>query len=87
MNNPKAGVNSESKKKPAAVPMSLKSARQIWFATDYEIRESIGTGSFGEVYKCSRSDNINDSVAIKVEKHSNPYRQLHHEYKVNEKKL
>lgn len=85
MNNPKADVNSESKKMPTAVPTSLKSA--VWFATDYEIwDESIGTGSFGEVYKCSRSDNINDLVAIKVEKHSNPYRQLHHEYKVNRKK-
>lgn len=83
MNNPKSYNNDRTKLVPATVSISMQSIQQIFYTTEYLIGESIGNGSFGEVYKCVRSNNSNDLVAIKFEKQSNPFRQLRHEYKVN----
>lgn len=84
MNHPKQYVNDKLKKKvPAAESISLQCAQQIYYATKYQIGESIGNGSFGEVYKCARYNNSNDLVAIKVEHKSIAFRQLRLEYNVN----
>lgn len=47
----------------------------------YRISKIIGRGSFGIVY-IGRNINSNERIAVKFEKTSNIYRQLHHEYKV-----
>lgn len=83
MNNPMPFAINKTKKGPATVSISQQTAQQIYYATKYQIGESIGSGSFGEVYKCARSNNSNDLVAIKVEKKTNAYPQLKHEYEVN----
>lgn len=50
-------------------------------ANKYRISKIIGRGSFGIVY-VGRNLNNNERIAVKFEKTSNIYRQLHHEYKV-----
>lgn len=83
MNHPEQYVNNILKKVPATESISLQCAQQIYYETKYQIGESIGNGSFGEVYKCARYNNSNDLVAIKVEHKSCAFRQLRLEYKVN----
>lgn len=85
MNHPEQYVNNIVKKVAAAESLSLQCAQQIYYETKYQIGESIGNGSFGEVYKCARYNNSNDLVAIKVEHKSSAFRQLRLEYKVNTK--
>lgn len=82
MSDPMSYVNNKVKEVPATVSILPQSDQHFFYATKYRIGDSIGSGSFGEVFKCASSINTNDLLAIKFEKQTNAYPQLRHEYKV-----
>lgn len=75
--------NNKVKKLPATVSILRQSDQHLCYATKYRVGDSIGGGSFGDVFKCASSKNNNDLLAIKFEKKANAYPQLYHEYNVN----